>query len=153
MPEVPSLLLAILQRLCATCAVLAPLLVYSASLTAWHHFSIVYSSGTPKLYVDGTLVATGLASPRSNVYLSMQDYGGQSSRLACLSFVSRVAACGCACCGVRLPRTLSGSSAHRWQHRCSFGLVALHGSASTLELILFASCCARACRSPAVWVL
>ncbi|MBA4388578.1 MAG: hypothetical protein C0404_11390 [Verrucomicrobia bacterium] len=39
-------------------------LVYGATLTNWTHLAVVYQGGTPKLYVNGTLVRTGVASAK-----------------------------------------------------------------------------------------
>jgi hypothetical protein len=41
---------------------LASILVYAASITGWTHLAIVYNNNQPSLYVNGTLVRTGLQS-------------------------------------------------------------------------------------------
>lgn len=46
------------------------LLSYSADLSGWNHYTLVFSEGTPKLYLNGNLVHTGLTSPRPTTYLS-----------------------------------------------------------------------------------
>ncbi|MCW1883147.1 glycosyl hydrolase [Luteolibacter flavescens] len=40
----------------------APLLVYPASISAWTHFALVYDQAQTRLYMNGTLVRTGLKS-------------------------------------------------------------------------------------------
>jgi hypothetical protein len=50
---------------------LPSLLVYNlgeASFNTWTHFAVVYENKTPKLYVNGTLVRTGLTSLQARVY-------------------------------------------------------------------------------------
>jgi hypothetical protein len=42
-------------------------LVYVGQIMGWHHIALIYDNHTPKLYVDGLLVATGLVSSRQNV--------------------------------------------------------------------------------------
>lgn len=37
-------------------------LVYSGQIIGWHHFVLVYNQHIPKLYMDGSIVATGLQS-------------------------------------------------------------------------------------------
>ena len=49
---------------------LPSLLVYNASITNWTHVAVVYENKQPKLYVNGVLVKTGLASQRSGVFPS-----------------------------------------------------------------------------------
>jgi hypothetical protein len=39
-----------------------PILVYAGRLTNWTHIAVVYEEGTPKLYLNGKLVRTGLKS-------------------------------------------------------------------------------------------
>ena len=46
------------------------LLSYSADLSGWNHYTIVFSAGTPKLYLNGNLVHTGVISPRPTTYMS-----------------------------------------------------------------------------------
>src|SRR6267378_1553399 len=47
-------------------AYLPALLVYDAVITNWTHVAVVYSNQQPKLYLNGALVRTGLASSRSS---------------------------------------------------------------------------------------
>lgn len=49
---------------------LASPLVYYAQLTGWNHIAVVYANRQPKLYLNGQLVRTGLASSRANVFPS-----------------------------------------------------------------------------------
>ena len=42
-------------------------LVYPISITEWTHIAVVYDSKTPKLYVNGVLVHTGLTSTKTTV--------------------------------------------------------------------------------------
>ncbi len=50
-------------------AYMPSLLTYNpASDTNWQHISVAYASKQPRLYKNGTLVATGLTSLRTNVY-------------------------------------------------------------------------------------
>jgi|GEM_PF-4025414 len=46
--------------------------VYNGTLAAatWHHIVVTYTNKTPRIYLNGNLVRTGLASPRTNVYIS-----------------------------------------------------------------------------------
>jgi YD repeat-containing protein len=53
-------------------------LVYQASISGWTHIAVVYQSRQPRLYVNGTLVRTGLASPRANVRARQPDIGGNA---------------------------------------------------------------------------
>ncbi len=46
-------------------------LVYNATISGWNHVVIVYTSGTPKLYLNGTLVRTGVASGKTYVHPSV----------------------------------------------------------------------------------
>lgn len=43
---------------------LAPLLVHPATLTNWTHVAVVYTSNRPSLYLNGSLVRTGLQSTK-----------------------------------------------------------------------------------------
>jgi RHS repeat-associated protein len=52
------------------------LLVYSGSLSGWTHVTVVYENKQPKLYLNGTLVRTGLTSPMSFVHLNPAEIGG-----------------------------------------------------------------------------
>ena len=51
-------------------------LVYQGTITGWTHVTIVYQNKQPKLYVNGTLVRTGLTSPRAGVKVRPLDIGG-----------------------------------------------------------------------------
>jgi len=54
-----------------------PLAVYSGTLPAgWNHVAVVYSSKQPKIYLNGTLVRTGLTSPKTTVYAPINVGGG-----------------------------------------------------------------------------
>jgi hypothetical protein len=47
-----------------------PLAVYDATftpITGWNHVVVTYISKQPRIYLNGTLVSTGLVSPRANV--------------------------------------------------------------------------------------
>ena len=52
-------------------------LVYSGNLSSWTHVTIVYENKQPKLYLNGTLVRTGLTSAMSFVHLNPAYIGGQ----------------------------------------------------------------------------
>ncbi len=45
-------------------ALLAPVLVYTGSLSGWTHVALTYSEGQPRLYLNGTLARTGIAAGR-----------------------------------------------------------------------------------------
>lgn len=47
---------------------LPALLSYPVALSGWNHIAVVYTNKQPKLYLNGTLVRTGLTSVRTNVY-------------------------------------------------------------------------------------
>ena len=49
---------------------LPSLLVYDASITGWTHIAVVYENKQPKLYVNGSLVKTGLTSASAFVFPS-----------------------------------------------------------------------------------
>jgi len=55
-----------------------PLLVYQASLSGWTHIAVVYENRQPKLYVNGTLVRTGLTSPKSYIHVTPAQIGGMA---------------------------------------------------------------------------
>ena len=61
------------------------LLSYSANLTGWHHYTVVFQNHHPTLYIDGLMVATGLVSQRQITYLSGTYgafiYGSYAGRL------------------------------------------------------------------------
>jgi RHS repeat-associated protein len=52
-------------------------LVYPATITNWTHITIVYENKQPKLYINGTLVRTGLTSTMDYVHLNPYYIGGQ----------------------------------------------------------------------------
>ncbi|TAF78175.1 MAG: choice-of-anchor D domain-containing protein [Bacteroidetes bacterium] len=57
------------------------ILVYSAAISGWTHIAVVYTSKQPRLYINGTLVSTGLTSTQSNVFVSLgagNNFSGQS---------------------------------------------------------------------------
>jgi hypothetical protein len=49
---------------------LPAILAYSGSISGWTHVAVVYVNKTPKLYVNGALVRTGLTSQQPHVYAS-----------------------------------------------------------------------------------
>jgi len=51
-------------------------LVYSGSLSGWTNVTVVYENKQPKLYLNGTLVRTGLTSPMSFVHINPLEIGG-----------------------------------------------------------------------------
>ena len=51
-------------------------LVYSGSLNGWTHVTVVYENKQPKLYINGSLVSTGLTSPMSFVHINPFELGG-----------------------------------------------------------------------------
>jgi RHS repeat-associated protein len=55
-----------------------PLLVYQTSLKGWTHVAVVYENRQPKLYVNGTLVRTGLTSPKSFIHVTPANIGGMA---------------------------------------------------------------------------
>ncbi len=61
------------------------LLSYSANLSGWHHYTVTFTNHAPKLYLDGTLVRTGISSQRSYTRLSHEIgsyvYGSYSGHL------------------------------------------------------------------------
>ena len=60
---------------------LAPLAVYSGTISSsqWTHLAVVYTNKKPSIYLNGSLVRTGLQSPRAHVYapqaIGAGDYG------------------------------------------------------------------------------
>ncbi len=50
---------------------LPSLLVLNTNLNGWVHIAVVYESKQPRLYLNGTLVRTGLTSTRTKVYPSL----------------------------------------------------------------------------------
>lgn len=46
------------------------LLVWDGAVTGWTHVAVVYNAKTPSLYINGSLVKTGLTSQKANVYPS-----------------------------------------------------------------------------------
>jgi hypothetical protein len=51
---------------------LPSLLVYDQPLSGWNHIAVVYVNKQPRLYLNGTLVRTGLTSQRNNVFPSIR---------------------------------------------------------------------------------
>jgi hypothetical protein len=50
-----------------------PLAVYTGTLgTAWNQITVTYTNKQPRIYLNGTLVRTGLVSPRKNVFAPRQ---------------------------------------------------------------------------------
>jgi hypothetical protein len=54
------------------------LLVHQAPISGWTHVAVVYENKQPRLYVNGTLVKTGLTSPKRFVHLNPLKLGGMS---------------------------------------------------------------------------
>lgn len=59
-------------------AYMPALLVHHTPLTGWTHVAVAYENKQPRLYINGTLVKTGLTSPRSSVHLFPQHVGGMA---------------------------------------------------------------------------
>lgn len=60
---------------------LPAVLVYDASqkpLSGWTHIALVYANHVPKLYINGTLVRTGLVSGMSSIHINPWNLGGTS---------------------------------------------------------------------------
>jgi sugar lactone lactonase YvrE len=57
---------------------LPSLLTWSGTISSiiWTHVAIVYTNKQPKLYINGTLTATGLTSAKTNVYPTTSRLGG-----------------------------------------------------------------------------
>jgi hypothetical protein len=53
-------------------------LVYQAALNGWTHVAVVYEDKNPRLYINGSLVRTGLTSPKNFVRLTPSNLGGMS---------------------------------------------------------------------------
>lgn len=53
-----------------------PILSWAGALNGWNHIAIVYKNRQPLLYVNGTLVATGLVSQREKVFIGNSQFGG-----------------------------------------------------------------------------
>jgi hypothetical protein len=53
-----------------------PLAVYSGNISGWHHVAVVFENKIPKIYLDGTLVKTGLQADKQWVFPSNQIGGG-----------------------------------------------------------------------------
>lgn len=51
-------------------------LVYPTTISNWTHITVVYENKQPKLYLNGTLVRTGLTSPMDYVHLNPHSIGG-----------------------------------------------------------------------------
>ncbi|MBN1890915.1 MAG: right-handed parallel beta-helix repeat-containing protein, partial [Thermoflexales bacterium] len=52
------------------------LLTWEGSLVEWTHIAVVYTDKQPALYVDGSLVKTGLTSPQAWVHPTTDNIGG-----------------------------------------------------------------------------
>ncbi len=58
-------------------AYMPPLAVYNGTVpSGWNYLAIVYNNKTPSIYLNGTLVRTGLTSPKTTVYAPYQIGGG-----------------------------------------------------------------------------
>ena len=55
-----------------------PLLVHEAPISGWTHIAVVYRDQRPGLYINGTLVKTGLRSPKSFVHMNPRTLGGMA---------------------------------------------------------------------------
>ncbi len=55
---------------------LPSLLTWTGTITGWTHIAVVYTNKQPSLYVNGVLAATGLTSPRAQVFASNSEIGG-----------------------------------------------------------------------------
>src|SRR5581483_4931442 len=55
---------------------MAAVLVYQAPFTTWTHITVVYENKKPKLYINGTLVRTGLTSRQTYVHFTPDYIGG-----------------------------------------------------------------------------
>lgn len=58
-----------------------PVLVWAGNVTAWTHIAVVVQSKQAKLYINGTLVKTGLQSTRTNVWPSLGFAGTFSGQV------------------------------------------------------------------------
>ena len=58
-------------------AYMPALLVWSGTLSGWTHVTVAYLAKRPRLYINGSLVRTGLTSTRGVIYPSVQ-LGGSS---------------------------------------------------------------------------
>jgi len=58
---------------------------YSADLSAWHHYTVLFHNHVPSVYIDGVLVGTGITSQRQTTYLShvfgSYAYGSYTGKL------------------------------------------------------------------------
>ena len=65
-------------------------LVYNTTINDWTHIALVYQNKTPKLYVNGVLVRTGLTSQQAHVYApkSLGDAYGYGLYYGCLDEVA-----------------------------------------------------------------
>ncbi|MBN1903886.1 MAG: LamG domain-containing protein, partial [Deltaproteobacteria bacterium] len=53
-------------------------LVWKGTLSGWNHVTIVYINKTPNLYINGVFIKSGLTSPKNNVLIGNQQFGGNS---------------------------------------------------------------------------
>ncbi len=70
-----------------------PLAVYDATLSplsGWNHIVVTYSARQPRIYLNGSLVRTGLVSTRTNVYVSTSVCRDDSSYGAFAGLVDEV---------------------------------------------------------------
>jgi hypothetical protein len=51
------------------------LLSYTANMSGWNHYTVVFSAHVPRLYINGNLIRTGIPSQKSVTYMSYQ-FGG-----------------------------------------------------------------------------
>lgn len=51
-------------------------LVWTGAVSGWTHVAVVYQARQPRLYINGSLVRTGLASPFANVHPGLRTSGG-----------------------------------------------------------------------------
>lgn len=52
------------------------LLVWTGAVSGWTHVAVVYQARQPRLYINGSLVATGLTSTYANIHPGLRSSGG-----------------------------------------------------------------------------
>ena len=52
------------------------LLAWTGAVSGWTHIAVVYQAKQPRLYINGSLVATGLTSTYANVHPGLRTSGG-----------------------------------------------------------------------------
>ena len=66
---------------------------YSATLNGWKHIVVTYTNRQPRIYVNGSLVRTGLTSPKTTVFasntLASGPYGYHTGNIGHYAFYSR----------------------------------------------------------------